>query len=153
MNKICLVSSCGGHFMELIQIIQAVEKYDFYILTEKNISSESILNKYRHYYLIQQERRSFIFIIKFICNIIISLYVFLKERPKIIISTGAGASYPTCRIAKLFVKKIIYIESFAKINNKSKTGELIYKFADKFYVQWPEMLKIYPKAEYHGTVY
>ncbi|WP_418822840.1 hypothetical protein [Phocaeicola plebeius] len=45
------------------------------------------------------------------------------------------------------------MESFAKINDKSKTGELVYKFADKFYVQWPEMLEIYPKAEYHGTVY
>lgn len=153
MATICLVSSCGGHFMELIQLLPAVEKYDFYILTEKNIASKGILSKYRHYYLIQQERKGLTFLFKFALNIIISFCIYLKERPDIIISTGAGASYPTCRIAKLFGKKVIYIESFAKINDKSKTGELIYKFADKFYVQWPEMLKIYPKAEYHGTVY
>lgn len=153
MAKICLVSSCGGHFMELIQLIPAVKEYDFYILTEKNIASKSILEKYRHYYLSQQERKGIMFIFKFSWNIIKSLCIFLKERPNIIISTGAGASYPTCKIANLFGKKVIYIESFAKINNKSKTGELVYKFADKFYVQWPEMLKVYPKAEYHGTVY
>ena len=153
MATICLVSSCGGHFMELIQLLPAIKKYDFYILTEKNIASKSILNKYRHYNLIQQERKGLMFIFKFTWNIIISFFIFLKEHPDIIISTGAGAAYPTCRIAKLFGKKIIYIESFAKINDKSKTGELVYKIADKFYVQWPEMLEIYPKAEYHGTVY
>lgn len=153
MAKICLVSSCGGHFMELIQLIPAVKEYDFYILTEKNIASKSILEKYRHYYLIQQERKGIMFIFKFSWNIIKSLCIFLKERPNIIISTGAGASYPTCKIANLFGKKVIYIESFAKLNDKSKTGELVYKFADKFYVQWPEMLKVYPKAKYHGTVY
>lgn len=153
MVTICLVSSCGGHFMELIQLLPAVEKYDFYILTEKNIASKSILNKYRHYYLIQQERKGLRFLFKFALNILISFCIYLKERPDVIISTGAGASYPTCRIAKLFGKKVIYIESFAKINDKSRTGELVYRFADKFYVQWPEMLNNYPKAEYHGTVY
>ena len=45
MATICLVSSCGGHFMELIQLLPAIKKYDFYILTEKNIASKSILNK------------------------------------------------------------------------------------------------------------
>lgn len=115
MVTICLVSSCGGHFMELIQLLPAVEKYDFYILTEKNIASKSILNKYRHYYLIQQERKGLRFLFKFALNILISFCIYLKERPDVIISTGAGASYPTCRIAKLFGKKVIYIESFAKI--------------------------------------
>ena len=43
MATICLASSCGGHFMELIQLLPAVEKYDFYIITEKNIASKSIL--------------------------------------------------------------------------------------------------------------
>ena len=46
MATICLVSSCGGHFMELIQLLPAIKKYDFYILTEKNIASKSILNKF-----------------------------------------------------------------------------------------------------------
>ena len=50
-------------------------------------------------------------------------------------------------------KKIIYIESFAKLKNESVTGRMVYRFADKFFVQWPEMLMVYPKAEYHGTVY
>lgn len=84
MATICLVSSCGGHFMELIQLLPAIKKYDFYILTEKNIASKSILNKYRHYNLIQQERKGLMFIFKFTWNIIISFFIFLKEHPDII---------------------------------------------------------------------
>ena len=54
---------------------------------------------------------------------------------------------------KMLGKKIIYVESFAKLNNKSVTGEMVYPFADYFFVQWKEMKRVYPKAIYHGTVY
>lgn len=152
-KKICLVASCGGHIMELLQLVPAVEGADFYIVTEKNPAAESLLTSYRHYYLYQQQRKGWTFPFVFVSNIILSLYYLLKESPSIIISTGAGASYPTCRLGKLFKKKIIYIESFAKLNSSSLTGRLVYPFADYFFVQWEEMKKVYPKAICHGTVY
>lgn len=153
MKKVCLVSSCGGHFMELMQIIPAVSTCDFYIVTERNIASRKILDRYKHHYLIQQERKSVDFYFKFLFNIVLSLFFLLKERPNIIITTGAGAAYPTCRLGKWLGKKIIYIESFAKINTSSVTGKMVYPFADYFLIQWPEMTYIYPKALYYGTVY
>lgn len=45
MKKICMVSSCGGHFMELMQLLPVVEGKDFYILTEKNVASEGMSKK------------------------------------------------------------------------------------------------------------
>ena len=152
-KKICLVSSCGGHFMELMQLLSAVKEHDFYIVTEKNIASKAIVEKYRHYYLVQQERKSLSFLFKFAYNIIASLLYLVKENPSIIITTGAGASYPTCKLGKLLGKKVIYVESFAKLDDKSVTGEMVYPFADYFFVQWEEMIRVYPNALYHGTVY
>lgn len=148
-----MISSCGGHLMELLRLLPAVRGYNFYIVTERNVALESTVKEYRHYYLIQQERSGLNFCFKFLWNIILSLFFLLKERPSVIITTGAGASYPTCIIGKWFGAKVIYIESFAKLNSPSVTGKLVYRFADKFYVQWPEMKSIYPKAEYHGKVY
>ena len=153
MKKICLVSSCGGHFMELMQLIPAINGYDFYIVTEKNVASTAIVEKYRHHYLVQQERKSISFIFKFAFNIIASFVYLLIEKPAIIITTGAGASYPTCKIGKMLGKKVIYVESFAKLNDKSVTGEMVYPFADYFFVQWEEMKRVYPNALYYGTVY
>lgn len=49
--------------------------------------------------------------------------------------------------------KVIFIESYAKINSPTITGKIVYKFADIFYVQWPEMLKFYPNGIYKGSLY
>lgn len=152
-KKICLVSSCGGHFMELMQLLPAVMDHDFYIVTEKNIASTAIVERYKHHYLVQQERKSICFLFKFAYNIIASFLFLIKETPDIIITTGAGASYPTCKLGKMLGKKVIYVESFAKLNSSSVTGEMVYPFADYFFVQWEEMRSVYPKAIYHGTVY
>ena len=60
---------------------------------------------------------------------------------------------PLCILMKLRRKKLIYIESFAKITSPTKTGKLLYKYADQFYVQWKSMLKVYPNAIYLGGIY
>lgn len=86
-------------------------------------------------------------------NIFLSIKIFAKEKPDVVICTGVLATIPMCLIAKLCRKKLIYIESFAKINSPTLTGKLMYKFADKFYVQWESMLKCYPKAIYKGGIY
>lgn len=151
--KVCLISSCGGHFMELMQLLPIIKDQNYYIVTEKNIASIDILKEHKHYCLLQQERSGIIFLFRFAWNIILSLFFFLKENPSTIITTGAGASYPTCLIGYLFRKRIIYIESFAKLDSPSVTGKMVYPIADYFFIQWPEMKKVYPKAIYKGTVY
>ncbi len=154
MKKICFVSSCGGHFMELYQLLSVAEGCDSYIITEYNESNKDIVTGWeKHYFLKQQERKTINFFFVFCYNILKSAYVIMKERPTHIVTTGAGVVFPTCVFGKLFRAKIIYVESFAKINSKSMTGKLIYKFADRFYVQWEEMKSVYPKALYYGAVY
>jgi UDP-N-acetylglucosamine:LPS N-acetylglucosamine transferase len=139
--------------MELQQLLSIGEGYNFYVITEKNITSIDILKKYKYYFLIQQERRNWMFIFRFIINLLKSLWLVIKEHPTHVITTGAGVVFPTCIFAKIFRSKIIYIESFAKVNSKSMTGKLIYLFADRFYVQWEELLHLYPRAYYNGPIY
>ena len=86
-------------------------------------------------------------------NLIISTWIFIKERPDAIVCTGVLATIPICLICKLFRKKIIYIESFAKVTSATQSGKLMYKYADQFYVQWESMKKIYPNSIYLGGIY
>ena len=58
-----------------------------------------------------------------------------------------------CLIGKLTRRKLIFIESFAKVNSPTLTGKLLYKFADQFYVQWEQMKEHYPKAIFEGGIY
>ena len=129
-----------------------MDKYESFIVTEKTNYLVSN-NDYKFYYLKQVNRHEFRFIYYMIYNILITMKIFLKEKPDIIISTGALATIPMCIVAKLFRKKIVFIESFAKVNSPTLTGKLLYKFADKFFVQWESMKEFYPNAIYKGGIY
>ena len=150
--KICFIASSGGHFEQLMMLKPLMEKYESFIVTEK--TNYSILNsEIPLYYLKQVNRHEIKFIFYMILNSISTLKIFVKEKPQIVISTGALSSVPMCLIAKLFKKKIIFIESFAKINSPTLTGKLIYKIADQFYIQWESMRRFYPEAIYKRGIY
>lgn len=82
-----------------------------------------------------------------------SMRLFFKEKPDVVITTGVLAVVPLCLIAKVFKKRLIYIESFAKVSSPTKTGQILYRLADQFYVQWESMLEFYPNAIYLGGIY
>ena len=151
--KVCLTSSSGGHFMQLKQLFDITKKYNTFIVTEKNVISLQLKSKYKVKYLVQQERKNIDFIFEFFINILKSIWIVITQKPDVVISTGAGATYPICKLVKMTGGKVIFIESFAKIKSPTVTGKKVYKFADEFYVQWPEMLKYYPKAKYRGGIY
>lgn len=48
--------------------------------------------------------------------------------------------------------KLVYIESLARVDTMSVSGKLLYRIADRFLVQWPELLEHYPRAEYYGRL-
>ena len=76
------------------------------------------------------------------------------KKPDAVICTGVLAMLPICLIAKKFgKKKLIYIESFAKVTSATQSGKLLYRYADRFFVQWPQMKEIFPNAEYLGGIY
>lgn len=152
-TKICLVSSSGGHLTQLKQMLPIMDDKEFFLVTEHNSTTVDLKTKYKTYYLLQQERKSFSFFMKFIVNVIKTIYILIKENPQIVISTGAGATLPMCIIGKVLGAKLIFLESFAKINTPTKTGKIVYKIADYFYIQWPELKKVYPEAIYKGKLY
>ncbi len=75
-----------------------------------------------------------------------------KYKPAVIISTGSNIAVPFFIYGKLRGSKLIFIETRAKVYSKTLTGKIVGKVADKIFVQWPEMKKIYPNAEYCGTL-
>lgn len=150
--KVCFAASTGGHYEQLALLKPLMERYNSFILTEKtNYNTE--INNYKTYYLKQINRKEVLFIPRFIEDIILTLHIMRKEKPDVVISTGVLATIPICILAKLFRKKLIFIESFANVKNATQSGKLLYRFADRFYVQWSELLMIFPNAIYKGGLY
>lgn len=153
MRKVLMVASSGGHMEELTRLKNVIEKYDCCWVTEKNDFQTYGDNIKVDYYMPQVNRREIFFIFKFIYVTLRALQIIIKEKPDFVVSTGALISYPFCRIAKWMGKKVVFIESFARVNELSLTGRLLYNHVNRFIVQWPELSSEYDKAVVGGGIF
>lgn len=152
-TRVIFTSSAGGHYSELCELKELMERYNSFLITEDHEMMQEYkkVNKSRSWYMPAGTKEH---LFKFLCNFPINIFksfkAFLKVRPDVVIATGAHTTVPICYIAKLFGKKVIFIETFANITTKTLSGKLVYPIADLFLVQWEDMLKLYPKAKYRG---
>ena len=154
MKKVMFISSVGGHLTQLLELKKIFNDYEYVLVTEKTDVTKNMKSKYNMEYLVYGSREYlFSYIFKFTFNILKSFYLFLKYRPNVIVTTGAHTAVPMCYIGKLFRKKVIFIESYAKRTSPTLSGRLVYKVATIFIVQWESMLEFYPKAKYFGGIY
>lgn len=150
--KLCFAASSGGHYEQLMMLKPLMERYDSFVLTEKTQYQAKAKGE-KTYYVGQINRKEKTVLLKMVLNGFRCLGIFIKERPDVIICTGVLAMLPMCLLMKLFGKKLIYIESFAKVTSATESGKLLYRFADQFYVQWDSMKDIYPNAVCLGSIY
>ena len=154
--KVIFISSTGGHLSEMLRLKELFKKYDYHIITENTKTNYQLREDYNgkvSYLLYGTKHHMLTYPFVCIVNIILSIYYYIKYKPKYIITTGAHTCYVMCVLGHLFGSKVIFIESFANISTKTLTGRLVYKIADVFIVQWESMLKLYPKAIYGGWIY
>lgn len=150
--KICFIASSGGHWEELMCLKKIALDHDALFITEKGGQAEECTLK--PLYLVPQiNRKEKRFILHFFRLVGQAIYILHKEKPQVVITTGALAAYPFCLVQKLRKGKVVYIESFARVNNASLTGKLVYPMADLFLVQWESMKEVYPKAKYVGGIF
>ncbi len=140
---------------ELLQLAGMFDKYEYRLVTEKTDTTSYLEKKYKNVsYLVYGTRDHllpYLFIFPFNC--IKSFFLYLKYRPEVIITTGTHTAVPMCYIAHLFKKKVIWIETLANATTPTKAGKMVYPIADLFLVQYESMLKVYPKAQYWGSLF
>lgn len=150
--KVCFIASAGGHLEQLRQLAEVAQRYDHYYVMPCTPSTKKMnVKKYLVGDFYRKRWLSFPF--RFAWTALQQFLIFIKERPDVVITTGAGVVVPTCLYAHFFGKKLIYIESFARMETLNVTGERLYPYADLFVVQWKKLQEIAPKAVYGGWIY
>lgn len=150
--KACFIASSGGHWEELMCLQEIAADCDtFYVTEEGGQANDSNVDNI--YVLPQINRHEKHFLWHFMKLFGKATKIMRKERPDVLVTTGALLVFPFCICAKLMGTKVIYIESFARVHDKSLTGKLVYPFADLFLVQWESLLECYPKAKYVGGIF
>jgi beta-1,4-N-acetylglucosaminyltransferase len=148
-KKLCLVCSSGGHFLELYSLEILWQQHSHFWVTFKDRDTCHFLKGENVYWAFFPTTRN---LKNFFKNFCLAFRTLPKEKPDFVISTGAGVGVPFSIIGKILGSKIIYIESFARIDTLSLSGKLIYFFADNFLVQWPQLAEKYKKAIYRGQL-
>lgn len=148
-QKICLVCCPGGHLQELVSVLPFIKNYERYFVTMKRIDIKDFLKNEKVYFVRDTNRNFF----NTLHNFWQSAKIFMKHKPNIVITTGAGPAISTCLLAKLFHKRLLFLESFTRVNEPSLFGKLVYPIADTTLVQWKSLLKYYKRARYVGPVF
>ena len=150
MMKICLVGSSGGHLTHLYLLKPFWENQDRFWVTFEKEDAVSTLQGEKMYPCYYPTNRNLINLVK---NTFLAYKVLKREKPDLIISSGAAVAVPFFYLGKLFGSKTVYIEVFDRIEKSTLTGRLVYPITDKFIVQWDEMKKVYPKAINLGGIF
>lgn len=148
--KVCFATSSGGHLTHLMQLEPWWRDKERFWVTFDKIDSRSILKGENNYWCYFPTNRN---IKNLIRNTFLAFKILKKEKPDIIISTGAAVAIPFFYLGKLFGSKIVYIEVYDRIDKPTITGKLVYPIADLFILQWEEQRKFYPKGELLGGLF
>ena len=148
--KICLVGSSGGHLFHLYLLKPFWENQDRFWVTFEKEDAVSHLNGEQMYYCYGPSNRS---LKALVINSFRALKILRKEKPDLIISSGAAPAVPFFWFGKLMGAKTIYLEVYDRIDKPTVSGRLCYPVSDRFIVQWEEMKQVYPKAIYLGSIF
>jgi len=143
---ICLVSSGGGHLTELLTLQPCYARSSHFFVINQPISLWS--NFEAKTYVIRHSERDWLFFV----NLWEAWCILRRERPAVILSTGAGPAVPFALIGKLLGMKTVFVECSTQINRPSLTGRIMYYLADRFFYQWEGLRRFYPKGTHGGVL-
>lgn len=145
--RVLAVSSGGGHWIELMRLVPAFEGCRVtYVTVERSYRSQVEGSRFR---VVTDATRWNKF--KLGVMMLQMIWVLLRERPEVILSTGAAPGYFALRLGKLLGARTIWVDSIANIEELSSSGQRIGKHADLWMTQWEHLAK--PQGPvYHGGV-
>ena len=148
--KICFVGSSGGHLTHLYMLKPFWSGKKRFWCTFDKEDARSVLEGEKIYPVYYPSNRS---LKALLINTYRAFRILKKEKPDLIISTGAAPAIPFFWIGKFMGAKTIYIEVFDRINRPTIAGKVCYPVTDRFIVEWEEMKKVYKKSINLGSIF
>lgn len=139
-RRTCLAYSPGGHAAELRRALVGITFADAFHIVFDDGRERPADGERRHY--VCHPRRS---VLRTLVNAAQTAAILLRERPRLVISTGADVAVAAVILGKLLGAEVIFIETGGTLA-PSLAGRLAYPFADLFIVPWPEKLQAFPRA-------
>jgi UDP-N-acetylglucosamine:LPS N-acetylglucosamine transferase len=156
---LCLVLGEGGHTKEMVRLAELLGpefRYSYILVRDDEVSVAKITIPGPVHRVIRPRDKAHnpvLDVVKTALCGLQTLAILARMRPDAVISTGPGVAVPALIAAKLLRRKVVFVETAARIHRLSTTGRFVYRFADLFFVQWEELLRFCPKAIYAGRLW
>ena len=134
--KVFAVASIGGHWVQLLRIAKALEK-EFDVIYMSTHEKCATMVEGRVYYSMNDFSRWDFY--KMFPELLHSIYIICKEKPSIVITTGAAPGLVCLFAAKICGIRTVWIDSIANVEHISFSGRIASKFASRIYTQWPSL--------------
>ena len=134
--KVFAVASIGGHWVQLLRIAKALEK-EFDVVYMSTHEKCATMVEGRVYYSMNDFSRWDFY--KMFPELLHSIYIICKEKPSIVITTGAAPGLVCLFAAKICGLRTVWIDSIANVEHISFSGRIASKFASRIYTQWPSL--------------
>lgn len=156
--RLCLAGSGGGHVRQLLDLEPAWSAYDYFFVTEDTALGHSLSTQHRthfvpHYAAGQARMHGLFMMLRgAMLNFFRSASIMLKERPDVVVSTGAGAVFFAVLWGRLLGAHVVVVESFARFDGPSLFGRLAAPLAHDVVVQSKALASYYPKAKVYDPL-
>ena len=147
--RVCLAASAGGHASALIKLQRSWEGMDCFAVTTSEVVKKQFA-KYGRVYVVDESNRQHP--VRVLRALIRCAKITFRERPTVILSTGAAVGCMMALLGKLTGARIAWIDSIANTEHLSLSGRLVRPFADLVLTQWPEVAQHHKGVEYVGHI-
>lgn len=147
--KALLVCSTGGHLTQLHRLSGWWERHERVWVTFDKADARSLLAGEQVRWAHHPTTRNLPNLLR---NLGLAVRLLRRERPDVIVSTGAGVAFPFFLLGRLMRIPTVYVEVYDRIDTGTLTGRLCYPLAGLFLLQWPEQRRRYPRGVVVGRL-
>ncbi|WP_336921889.1 PssD/Cps14F family polysaccharide biosynthesis glycosyltransferase [Aquipuribacter sp. SD81] len=148
--RVLLVCSTGGHLTHLVRLSEWWSQHERSWVTFDKPDARSLLAGERTWWAYHPTTRNLVALVR---NFLLAVSVLLRERPDVVVSSGAGVALPFFVVAKALGVRTVYLEVYDRITMPTLTGRLCAPLSDLFLLQWEEQRQAYPKGRVVGRLF
>lgn len=145
--RVLAVASGGGHWEQLMMLRPTLDAYDArFATTERQVAVQHGITDAARLPDCNQNMP-----LRSALCAIAALWIVLRHRPNVILSTGAAPGFFCILAGRLIGARTLWIDSIANGEELSLCGKLAKRFAHECWTQW-EHLADRDRPRYHGAV-
>lgn len=148
-RRLLLVGSSGGHLAQLLALKPWWEQRQRVWVTFATPDAHSRLRDEQVVWAHFPTTRNLPNLVR---NTLLAARVLRRDRPDLVVSTGAGVAFPFFLVARMLGIRTVYLEVYDRLDSRTLTGRLCRPLSSLFCVQWEEQASLYKGSHVVGTL-